>query len=230
MQPLRRIPLSGTENTRDLGGHPLPDGKMTAFGHFLRSGVPKELSPQDEALLLEMGITTIIDLRSEEELVRTPCHFADNSGFSYHHFPLSGGDVMLEGEDRIPYSYLEMTKCANAKNVFQAIANSSGGCLYHCTAGKDRTGTVSAILLLLAGAAEEDIVADYMITSIYLERLLKELSGMPDLPAYLGRSQPAYMQAFLNFFATEYRTAKQYLQGIGLSPAEISQIKEKLIC
>lgn len=229
MKSLRRIPLTGTENTRDLGGYPLPEGKMTAFGRFLRSGVPNGLTQKDEALLLDMGITTIIDLRSGPELTRTPCHFAKTPGFFYHHLPLSGGDVMMGGADRVPLSYMEMTTCKNMPGIFQTIAHAPGGCLYHCTAGKDRTGTVSAILLLLAGVCHEDIVADYMVTQIYLERLIKELARMPDLPAYIVRSQPEYMQEFLFLFHTKHVSAESYLKEIGLTAKEIESIKCKLL-
>lgn len=227
----RRIPLTGTENTRDIGGYPLKSSHMTRYGVFLRSGVPTGLSPDDETLLRQMSITTIIDLRGDDELERTPCYFASLIGFSYHHLPLSGGDVMREGEDKISASYFDMTRCPSMIKIFKILANMNGGCLYHCTAGKDRTGVVSAILQLLAGMDEVDIIVDYSISHLYLAKLLERLkSDFVDLPAYLGNSNPEYMKDFIDRFSEAYGSAQDYLLDIGLTDGEITALRKKLIC
>lgn len=229
MKALRRIDLTGTENTRDLGGYPLKNGKATAFGKFLRSAFPSGLTPADEAFLSDMQITTVIDLRSAFELQRAPCHFADRPGFTYHNFHLSGGDIMRDGEEQVSPSYMAITRCNNMPKVLRVLANAPGGCLFHCAAGKDRTGTLAAILLLLAGAQDADIIADYTITEIYLQQLIAELKNLPDFPEYMTQAKPKYMADFLHLFQEAYGTAEDYMHKIGLTAAEIKKLREKLI-
>lgn len=227
---LRRIKLQGTENTRDLGGYPTNDGAMTRYEMFLRSGVPQGLGENDIETLKNMGITTVIDLRSQPELDRTPCHLGDIEGFHYHNFHVISDGFMSEGEASIPTSYLSMCKGPHMPAIFQIIADRPGGVLYHCTAGKDRTGTLSAILLLLAGVENVDITADYTMTYPYLANLRRTMhDDHPDFPAYLHRSNPEYMEEFLRLFEQEYGTAETYLQTIGLTSESIQRIKEKLL-
>ena len=226
----RRIPLEGTENTRDLGGYPIGRDKMTKYGVFLRSGLPRGLSENDESMLKLMGITTIIDLRSPAEVSRRPSFFEGHPGFLYHHLHLTGEGGILEGQDQIGLSYFNMTKGESAPKIFRHMASMEGGCLFHCTAGKDRTGTISAILLLLAGAKQSDIVADYCISYSYLAELIRGLKvDYPDLPAYLGRSDPDFMEDFLRRFLAEYGSAEAYLRGLSLSAGEIEALRDKLV-
>lgn len=230
IQLLRRIKLQGTENTRDLGGYPTKNGAMTRYGMFLRSGVPNGLTPDDVEKLKNMGITTIIDLRSQPELDRTPCHLSNADGFDYYNFSVITDDFMSAGEQAIPISYFNMCKGPHMPTVFQILADMPGGALYHCTAGKDRTGTISAILLMLAEVEKPDIIADYIITYPHLTNLIRSLrNDHPDIPAYVGRSNPEYMEEFLRLFEQEYGTAENYLQTIGLTSDSIQRLKAKLL-
>lgn len=227
---LRRIKLQGTENTRDLGGYPTKDGRMTRYGMFLRSGVPQGLGKNDVETLKNMGITTVIDLRSQPELERTPCHLRGIEGFQYHNFHVISDGFMADGENSIPTSYLSMCKGPHMPAIFQIVADMPGGVLYHCTAGKDRTGTLSAILLMLAGVETPDIIADYTMTYPYLANLRRSLcEDHPDFPAYLHRSDPEYMEEFLRLFEQAYGTAENYLQALGLTLDSIRRIKDKLL-
>ena len=81
---LRRIPLGKMNNLRDLGGYPAGDG-VTVWERFLRGDNPAGLSEQDIQWLRERDITTIVDLRSGEELARQPDQLRGQPGFLYHH-------------------------------------------------------------------------------------------------------------------------------------------------
>lgn len=226
----RRIILNGTDNTRDLGGYPLEKDGITKYEVFLRSAVPQGLSEEDVELLLGKNIKTIIDLRTEEEVKRAPCFFEGKDGFDYHNFSVLGNKDMRKGAAAIPSAYMEIAESKVMQNVFKTMAKMQGGCLYHCTAGKDRTGVVSSILLMLAGVRDIDIVADYVMTFPYLERILKMIpKDDPDFPAYVIRSDPEYMQNFLKDFHEKYQTAKNYLLEIGLEENEIAAIKNKIV-
>lgn len=233
MHNLRRIPLENTENARDLGGYPIKGtSRMTRYNKFFRTGVPSQLNPSEEAQLKRLGLTTVIDLRSSAETARTACYFQNRPGFSYHHLHLDGGErVLTEGKDRMGLSYLTMCKSPAAGEIFRILAQARGSCLFHCTAGKDRTGTVAAVLLSLAGVDVPDIVADYSISYPYLANTIRNLQAdYPDLPAYLGRSDPENMEDFLMRFRQEYGSAEQYLKGLGLSSQALEALKAKLIC
>lgn len=226
----RRIILSNTDNTRDLGGYPIGTDKATRFGVFIRSAVPTDLREEDCLYLKNRGITTVIDFRTQEEVERTPSFFANREDFTYHHLSIRGSRRMREGKDKIPEAYMTMLNSDSMADIFKILAHTDGGCFYHCTAGKDRTGVVSALLLMLAGVDELDIIADYVITYPYLVRLLESLPlDDPDFPAYVIRSEPAYMKGFLHLFREKYRTAENYLMEIGLIEGEIEKLKNKLV-
>lgn len=227
----RRIPFTGTHNTRDLGGYPISAAHRTKYGVFLRSDLPTAFNESEEKLLQEMDIKTIIDLRNDEELARMPCHFQSSETFTYHHFSLSGTEEFdRHGEEGIPKSYFKISQCPNMPKILKIIANSPGGCLYHCAAGKDRTGVVSALLLMTAGVTKADIISDYCVSDIYLTELISMLkTDFPDLPAYVGLSKPYYMANFLDLFEEKYKNIDNYFSEIGLSADEVNSLRQKLV-
>lgn len=228
----KRIALEFTENVRDLGGYPVAShmGGITRYGMFIRSAMPSRLSPKDIDQIKAMNIKNIIDLRGDDELERSPSYFSSNPDFSYNHLQISGGQFMPEAEDRVARSYLNMTKNENMGHILRLMADLEGGFLYHCTAGKDRTGTVSALLLMTAGVADKDIIADYIVSYPYLQELINSLRNEhPDLPAYIGRSDPESMEGFLRLFKAEYGDIYSYLKLAGLTEEQVARLKAKLV-
>jgi protein-tyrosine phosphatase len=228
---MKRYPLTHTMNTRDLGGYPLAGGGETRYGRMLRSDAPVAVSPQDEDLLLTLGVTTIIDLRHEEEIRRNPCALMGRPGFHYHNVPFHLGCDTLSSASQVGGSYFRMAEELSqaVAQVFRTMAAAPGGVLYHCTAGKDRTGVVSALLLDLAGVDRADIVANYQVSYTYLEDFIRQVCiENPDMPAFVGRSDPAYMKDFLDLLAQTYGNARGYLRRAGVSEEELSAVLEKL--
>jgi protein-tyrosine phosphatase len=124
---------------------------------------------------------------------------------------------------------------AEFKQIFDAIAATSGqgAVLYHCTAGKDRTGMVSALLLELAGVSRDRIVHNYAVSAYYLKPMM-DSTGMgaamaknPALAAIMG-SPPEAIEAFLDRLDSHYGGAAAYLQAIGVSAGEITKIRAQL--
>lgn len=225
----RRIILDGTDNTRDLGGYPIGKNGMTQYGVFLRSAVPTGLSEEDCRLLRDMNITTVVDLRSDAEVDRTACYFDGREGFAYHHLEITGSGHMRGGQESIPEAYMSMLQCDAMPKIFRVFSAAPGGCLFHCSAGKDRTGITAAVLLMLAGVDDLDIIADYVLTYPYLVRLLEMISpDDPDFPAYIMRSDPEYIRGFLKLFHEKYGDAQTYLTDISLTEEEITRLKAKL--
>ncbi len=226
----RRIPLDGTDNTRDLGGYPVPGG-YTAWGRTFRSDAPVSLSAADVETLRRLKITTHIDLRTADEVERWPSAVANLEGFRYHHVDLCACMQMLpESEAGVAASYLEMTGQAEPMaRIFHIIANAEGGVMFHCAAGKDRTGVVAAILLMLAGVERADLLADYILTAAYMREPVKKLFETdPDIPYYILTPRVEYMEAFLDRFLAAHLDARGYLESIGIPMEEIKSITQRL--
>lgn len=143
-----------TMNTRPL---PLGDGR------FLRSDVPLHLTEAETAWLLDRGITTLVDLRSDEEVARKPCPLQSRQGFRYVHLPVTGGGDTPKSRAHLHETYWRMVD-GQMDKILETILGAEGGAMYFCTAGKDRTGVVSALLLRHLGADDETIIADYLLS------------------------------------------------------------------
>lgn len=107
---MRRILLCGMENLRDLGGYPLAgrgSERFTRWGSLYRGDLPKQVTQADRQRLRELGITTVVDLRSAEEIERKPDPLAQEPGIRYLHCPLAG-DGRVPAPDEVPLSYMEM--------------------------------------------------------------------------------------------------------------------------
>jgi len=144
--------LKSTRNTRLL---PAGDGR------FLRSDVPLKLEQQEVRWLRERNFCTLVDLRSEEEALRNPCALRDEDGFTYLHLPVTGGGDTPRSREHLHQVYRQMLD-SQMETIIQTILKAPTSVMYFCTAGKDRTGVVSAVLLRRLGIDDETIVKDYM--------------------------------------------------------------------
>ena len=231
---LRRILIEGLMNMRDLGGYDTcynnSEVTCTIHSRFIRSDAPLAIKDSEAALLLKQHINTVIDLRNALEIEKRPCVFKDKAGFIYYHCPMFGDGRLPLSEAEVSNSYFEMVH--EEKSVFKimkTIAAAPEGVIFHCTAGKDRTGVIAALLLSLVGVSKKDILEDYQVTYTYIRKMVEELhSNTPDLPAFIGQSKIEYMENFLETFYKEYGTTEYYLLKINLTRYEIAKIKDKL--
>lgn len=227
----RRIPLSCTVNTRDLGGYPTNDGRITAFGKIIRSDAPESFSQEDLTLLKNFGVTTALDFRSKPETERMPSAFEQSADFDYFHCPFAFGNRNPASKAEVPLLYAEMLADFPAiKRILSIIIRQKGSVFIHCYVGKDRTGVIAALLLLIAGVSVSDILADYQVSYTYLRLRMRELlHEHPELPDFTGRSDMAYMEATLDNFFKKYGNVQDYLQKVGLQPDEVTALKNKLV-
>ena len=222
---MRRILLCGMENLRDLGGYPLAgrgSERFTRWGSLYRGDLPKQVTQADRQRLRELGITTVVDLRSKEEIERKPDPLAQELGIRYLHCPLAG-DGRVPAPDEVPLSYMEMADgTGQMAGALRAIAEAPQAVLFHCSAGKDRTGVVAALLFWLAGVSEEDILADYIVSGPYLQQMLRAYcEAHPG--AVVCPPQSAYMSSFLRLFAQRYGTPRQYLEMLGVDAGKLAE-------
>ncbi len=227
---MRRFLLSNTFNTRDLGGYPIDCGKVTTYRVFLRSDAPIKVSADDIEILLLNNITTIVDLRNDKEVLDRPCALKNNKNFEYYHCKMHGDGHLPPSVETVPDSYLEMVnEHTSMLKIMRVFVKAKGGVLFHCTAGKDRTGVISALLLLLAGVCKVDILADYQISQAYLSSILQQFySSNKNVDVNIITPKIEYMEKFLNMFLQKYNIVEQYFLQIGLSDREIMQLKIKL--
>ena len=159
--------LASTRNTRAL-----PTGDM----RYIRSDAPARLTEEEIQWLLERDITTIVDLRSEEEAVRQPCCLRERDGFRYFHLPVTGGGDTPKSREHLHQVYRQMLD-ERMDEIVDTIMGAESNVMYFCTAGKDRTGVVSAVILKRLGFHDEAIIEDYMASG---ENLMDMLTAYAD--------------------------------------------------
>ena len=228
---MRQFLLSNTLNTRDLGGYPIEYGKVTSYKVFLRSDVPIQVSDDDIELLLSNNITTIVDLRNDEEVQSKPCALKNYKNFEYYHCKIHGDGCLPVNVEAVSDSYFEMVdEQRTVLNIMKVFAKAKGGVLYHCTAGKDRAGVISALLLLLSGVCKIDILADYQISQAFLGSMIQQFCKTnKNVDINIITPKTEYMEKFLDMFQQKYNSVEEYFFRIGLSDSEVLQLKMKLI-
>ncbi len=221
--------LKTTQNTRDLGGYRKTDGRLTKEESILRSDVQNYPDEEDFEYLKAKGITTVIDMRGQKDIERRPNGFASREDFTYFNFQIEEGSGVPASMEAVPKSYMDIAVANALPSVFKCIANAESGVMFNCTAGKDRTGVVAAILLLHAGVSDRDIIENYVLTKEYgKERLELVHKNFPEVDMNIVTPCKMFMEEFLRMFREKYQDPESYFRTIGLTDKEIWAIKEKL--
>ena len=222
--------LSCSRNTRELGGIKTVNCGFTRNGVFWRSDTLGTPTAEDKEKLLSSRMTTIIDMRTEAEVKKAPDGTAELEGFDYHHFPITEGSGVPESLEAVPRSYMTIATAENMPKVMKTMAEAEGGVIFHCTAGKDRTGVVSAIILMACGAEEESIVSDYVVSREYnKERLAAFLAAHPEVNRETVLANEKSMRGFMKLFRERFGTVENYFEFLGLTAAHADMIRKKLI-
>jgi protein-tyrosine phosphatase len=238
-EPDRRIRLPGTVNLRDLGGYRTADGGTTRWRTLLRSDSLHRLDDSGRAALTDLGLRTVIDLRTDQEVQATPSAL-DGTGARTYHVPLFDASAVgnLEPELAAVYRYM-IDNCgpAIATAVNRLCASSALPGLVHCTAGKDRTGLVSALVLEAVGVPDDVIAADYAMSDAYLDpsaaktiSSIRAISGVGrwlDLGA-MG-AQPQIIRDALDRIRTRDGSVTAYLERNGLARADLISLRRALV-
>lgn len=169
----RLLPLEGGSNFRDLGGYATEDGKEVKRGLLFRSGVMTSLSERDEHYLDSFGFKTVVDLRSTEELELYPNNWVKGSDINYVTTPYSivtlmAGSARSEGQHpSMGEVYQKINKLIEPqlKSYFDELVKGQAPLVVNCSAGQDRTGVASALLLSALGVPRHVVVEDYLLSS-----------------------------------------------------------------
>ncbi|SEH60478.1 Protein tyrosine/serine phosphatase [Ruminococcus flavefaciens] len=222
--------LSSSYNTRELGGFKTADGSITKNNVYWRSDVPSAPQADDIIKLLSSHITTIIDMRTETERAKTPDTLSELSEFEYHHFPIVEGSGVPESLEAVPLSYMTIATAENMPKVMKVIAEAEQGVLFHCTAGKDRTGVVSAIILMTCEVDRESVVRDYVISREYNHKRLEAfLAAHPEVDRNIVLANEKSMNGFIDLFTERFGTVDNYFEEIGLSAEYADMIRNKMM-
>ena len=183
------------------------------------------------------GVTTVLDLRSPAELVKSPNPFADGSGPAYVHIPLIDDANMREvgdAADMFKRYLMILDKRQEAFGaIFNAVSEAEGPLVFHCFAGKDRTGLVAAMLLALAGVTKEAIVADFGETDAQLAKKYGQwiADAAPERRKSMRdelRCPPEWILGVLDYLDQKWGGVESYLEDSGLSPTNIGRVSSKL--
>ena len=238
----RRIDLPGCANFRDLGGYPTRGGMRLRWRRLFRSDALHGLTPKGaDRVVDELGVGAIVDLRSTGEVGVDGRGALRDRVPVYHHLPLFEGPLTVDPElvNRLTLAERYFLMVERAKGpvarVVSALAESSTPVVYHCTAGKDRTGLISAIVLGLLGVPDEFIVADYAATQNNLDAIIDRLTQseaygdvLDNLPADTLHAKPETMFSLLDQLRERYGSFRGYANDIGLGDAVIQRLEAGL--
>jgi len=237
------VTWDGAFNLRDLGGLPVAGGGTTAHGRIFRSGAPEFLTTAGWTAALAAGLTTIVDLRNApRETQREPHHpeidETVRAGIDILNRPTEDPDdeefmrVCGPWLDH-PRSYADNLAFYPRKfaAAFTAIADSPGAVLVHCSAGRDRTGMITAMLLQLTGVTLDTILDDYEAAVRGVNAFMAkhpEGSREPLRPEEELDARVVERRAALGAWLAGFDAA-EYLAGAGLSGDTVARLRTRLI-
>lgn len=247
-----RIELDGTLNLRDLGGWTTAEGRTVKHGQAFRCDRLSDLSSDDHATLDGLGIKTVIDLRYEREVAEHPSALW-NAVTNHLEIPMGGGQLAdqksfieraIDGEFEgitdadVGESYLSLLTdhAGDFARVVTATAT-EGPSLFHCTAGKDRTGLTAMLILSTLGVSDDDVLTDFGLSNTYrAETRIAQLRDfftergldVEDFRPALSAPIPAMEQAQA-WIAAEHGGAEGYLRASGMTDDAIATMRANLL-
>lgn len=251
----RWLTMQGAHNVRDLGGLPLAAGGFTRHGRVLRADALDALTPVDvELLAATFGLRHVVDLRSSGERAergRGPLGALD--GLSYTEVEVIPVDALARRRDAraaafergndtdviMGEGYVELLEIGAPafRSALVALAAADGvPALFHCSAGKDRTGVLAALLLGLAGADREAIVADYALTEERVPAIVLRLTGAASfdelakqVPVFSFQAKAGTMRHLLDRIDERWGGAAGYARSLGIDDDAIGALRSLLV-
>ena len=222
----RRLPMAGGYNFRDLGGFQGADGKHVAWGKFFRTDGLSDLTDGDLAYLASIPVVTFADFRTDEESLRYPDRIPPTAK-TVLHLPIAPGYLNPAGPRNLEdygspdefmlhmYRDLALDKgiTATYKKFFAAVQNEKDiPLIFHCSAGKDRTGIAAALILTTLGVDRETILEDYEISNVYLGNKYAALVKEKPYLQGLFTVKKAFLNEALTLIEAEYGSVPAYLE------------------
>lgn len=257
----RLVPLEGTLNFRDLGGYRTADGRQVRWGRVFRSDALGQLTDADLTYLERLGVRLVCDFRDDYETEKAPSRLPDHPDLRMERFPIGAGgdttvtggrkdgltDLVLAGElgevspEMLGDFYVGMLEGRSEPlvAVLERVADPANHPLvFHCTAGKDRTGVLAAILLAVLGVPDETILDDYELTDRYrtphriaeIEPRLAAAGVELDKVRALFSAERRVLARTLATLEERYGSVPAFLTGpAGMDPATLERLRSLLL-
>lgn len=243
----RHVVLDGAFNFRDLGGYATESGRTISWRWLFRADGIHRLAGADLDLVCSLGLQTVVDLRTYAEVAERGSFPAAQLGVAYHHLPLLES-VWEPGSfgpsDDAPAflaaRYAEML-AVGGRSIAAALELLADPerypLVFHCAAGKDRTGVLAAVALELAGVSDEDIVGDYALSRLGMDRMVEWLhANMPEAidamsaqPQAFLEAPPAAMELLLAAVRAQYGSMAGYVATLGVTEETIDRLRDALL-
>ncbi|HUI48514.1 MAG TPA: tyrosine-protein phosphatase [Acidimicrobiia bacterium] len=241
----RQLRFDGCFNFRDVGGYATPEGRQVRTRRLFRADGPHAFTPRDIAQLQGLELVTVIDLRTRDEARERGRYSATLTDAVEHHLPMV--DV-LPDPDELPGWIDPLVVAAHYRDMLDRGSQSVAGALailsdpagypavFHCSAGKDRTGILAAVVLGLLGVPDASIVADYSLSGASMQRLVDYYTETyPEAGERLARIAPAMvaadplaMASFLEGVRGDYGDFEGYAESIAAGDA-VRGLREALL-
>lgn len=252
---MNNIKLNGVKNIRDLGGIPVKEGRIKHH-KLIRSSSLDELTDNDVNILVnEYKLATIIDLRTDREMQDDPD--IEILNVKYLHMPIFSkrvhGITHENGRDESAGRGIDLIKlykgilsgeCLdNVTEIIKTIIKfdrSNFSVIFHCTEGKDRTGIITALILLILGADKQTIIEDYLVTNkvnrkkaydfYWRIRFLKHDKNKAENVKNIYLAKPEYIEAVFDVIENDWKGTENFIKnGLKLTEDEIEEFKDKMI-
>jgi protein-tyrosine phosphatase len=240
----RSIRFQYVFNVRDLGGLPTFDGRTVRTGQVFRADGVHRLRGDDLEAARVLGLRTVIDLRTDQEVERGRFPHEEYS-VAWHHLPVLrriwSDDELVAGASAAEFlrdRYLDML-VHGGDSIAQAVELVAAGApaLFHCAAGKDRTGVVAAVVLGLLDVSHDDIAADYHESAIAMAAFVDWLTvEYPEALDSMTSQPPEYLEApvdamygFLREIDASYGSMERLARHLGISADTIARLRTNLL-
>jgi protein-tyrosine phosphatase len=239
--PTRSLLLSGASNFRDLGGYAGHEGHSVRWRKLFRSDHLAALTQEDIVELSRHGLARVCDFRGESERAPLLCAMP---GLSVHFLPIEPTvvqgieDLLAAGHHLTPQDTFRLMQhtyqafvhhnTAAYAAFFRLILENDSPLVFHCTAGKDRTGFAAALILLALGVPRDVVMQDYLLTNQFYRMPDASNSRLPlDVLQVLWRVQEGFLNAALQVIDTDYGGLRSYMEtALGVGAAEHTRMAE----
>jgi len=245
--PRRLIQLDAVHNFRDMGGYPAAAGTTTRWRTLFRADGLYRLAGDDLEVVRRLGLRTVIDLRSNGELAERGTFPHDLHPVDFHHVPvidstwqhLDRSDADDDPVAFLEWAYHDMLR-EGPQRFAQAIEQLSRPdafpAVFHCAAGKDRTGVLAMLLLGSLGVPQHYIVADYALTVEGIERMRawaqrtspEMLERMTDAPSAFMSAAPEAMARVIDTICLD-GSIRDYTLSLGVTPGALDRLATQLL-
>ena len=243
----RLVRLDAVHNFRDMGGYPTADGRTTRWRTLFRADGLYRLTGADLDVVRTLGLRTVVDLRTPRELDERGTFPRDEHPVDFHHVSVitrtwdaDEADRFSDAADFLEYAYLTMLDDVPERfgEAFERLAAPGAlPAVFHCAAGKDRTGLLAMMILGSIGVLDDYIVADYAMTEAGMERMREwarreypdMYENMNNSPSVFSAAVPEAMRRMLAHVRERHGSVRSLVLALGVTPESIERLADALL-